>query len=152
MRRAIPVISMFFTAARNALHQPPPGAAVWAAVEKATGYTPEGLIAEIRRNSNNPAAEWRALASAERIDPHVTMTKLRAALNEAETFVSRMPTENIGVLFLQAGEVVQPQPESLDSYQMHAGQLRGHWPSSPEITAAMLERYNKKPKGNEPKP
>lgn len=111
-----------------------------------------GIDAEIRRNSNNPAAEWRALASAERIDPHVTMTKLRAALNEAETFVSRMPTENIGVLFLQAGEVVQPQPESLDSYQMHAGQLRGHWPSSPEITAAMLERYNKKPKGNEPKP
>jgi hypothetical protein len=32
-----------------------------------------------------------------------------------------------------------------------AGQLHGHWPSSVEITAAMLERYNKKPNGAEPK-
>ena len=91
-RRAIPATLMFSTAARNALHQPPPpmhtfgyvlhpvdlatnkvmaagsrrelrdivdvvtvhetilpvGAVVWAAVEKSPGYTPEGLIAEIR--------------------------------------------------------------------------------------------------------
>jgi hypothetical protein len=130
----------------------PLGAVVWAAVEKAAGYTPEGLIAEIRRNSNYPAAEWRALASAEPIDPNVIMTKLRAALNDAETFVSRMPTEKIGLLFLQAGKVVQPDPDSLDSHQTHVGQPRGHWPSSAEITAAMLERYNKKPNGNEPEP
>jgi hypothetical protein len=36
----------------------PLGAVVWAAVEKSPGYTPEGLIAEVRRNSNYPAAEW----------------------------------------------------------------------------------------------
>ena len=54
----------------------PLGAVVWAAVEKAPGYTPEGLIAEIRRNSNYPTAEWRALASAEPIDPGVVMPKL----------------------------------------------------------------------------
>jgi hypothetical protein len=129
----------------------PLGAVAWAAVEKSPGYTPEGLIAEIRRNSNYPAAEWRALASAEPIDPNVTMTKLRAALNDAETFVSRMPTEKIGLLFLEAGKVVQPDPNRLSSYQTHAGQLRGHWPSSAEITAAMLERYNKRPNGAEPK-
>jgi hypothetical protein len=127
------------------------GAVVWAAVEKSPGYTPEGLIAEIRRNSIYPAAEWRALASAAPIDPGVIMTKLRAALNDAETFVSRMPTEKIGLLFLEAGKVVQPDPDRLDSYQTHAGQSRGHWPSSAEITAAMLERYNEKPNGTETK-
>jgi hypothetical protein len=130
----------------------PLGAAVWAAVDKSPGYTPEGLIGEIRRNSNYPAAEWRALASTEPINPKIVMPKLRAALDEAEAFVLRMPTEKIGLLFLQAGKVVQPDPDRLDSYQTHAGQLRGQWPTSADITAAMLERYNKKPTGNEPNP
>lgn len=41
--------------------------------------------------------------------------------------------------------VAQPDPDRLDAYQTHAGQRRGHWPSSPEIAAAMFERYNEKP-------
>jgi hypothetical protein len=45
----------------------------------------------------------------------------------------------------EAGEVVQPDPDRLDGYQTHAGQQRGQWPSSPEISSAMFERYNKKP-------
>jgi hypothetical protein len=69
----------------------PLGAVVWAAVEKSPGYTPEGLIAEVRRNSNYPAAEWRAIDSTEPIDPKVVTTKLRAALDDAEAFVARMP-------------------------------------------------------------
>ncbi len=127
----------------------PLGAVVWAAVEKSPGYTPEGLIAEIRRNSNYPAAEWRAIASAEPIDPSLVVPKLRSALDDAEAFVSRMPTDKIGLLFLQAGKVVQPDPDGLDGYQTHAGQLRGHWPSSQEITAAMFEHSNKKPNGQQ---
>ena len=130
----------------------PLGAVVWAAVEKAPGYTPEGLIAEIRRNSTYPVAEWRALASTEPIEPNIVVPKLRAALDDAEAFVSRMPTEKIGLLFLQAGKVVQPDPDRLASYQTHAGQPRGQWPTSTDITAAMLERYNKKPSSNEPTP
>ena len=35
----------------------PLGAVIWAAVEKSPGFTPEGLIAEIRRNANYPAAD-----------------------------------------------------------------------------------------------
>ncbi len=129
----------------------PLGAVVWGAVEKSPGYTPEGLIAEIRRNSNYPAAEWRALASIEPIDAAIITKKLRAGLDDAEAFVTRMPTDKLGLLFLQAGKVVQPDPDRLDRYQTHAGQLRGHWPTSADITAAMFERYNKKTNG-EPKP
>ncbi len=121
----------------------PLGAAVWAAVEKAPGFTPEGLIAEIRRNSNYPETEWRALAGVEPIQPEVVMPRLRAALDEAEAFVSRMPTDKIGLLFLQAGKVVQPEPGRLDRYQTHAGRLRGHWPTSPDIATAMFEDYHK---------
>jgi hypothetical protein len=106
------------------------------------------LIAEIRRNSATPPRR-RALASAEPIDPVIFTKKIRAALDEAEVFVSRMPTDKL--LFIQAGEVVQPDPERLDSYQTHAGQLRGHWPSSGEITSAMFESYKQRRIG-EPKP
>jgi Nucleotidyl transferase AbiEii toxin, Type IV TA system len=123
----------------------PLGAVILAAVEKSPGFTPEGLIAEIRRNSTYPAAEWRALVSTEPLDPHVVTMRLRAALDDAEAFVMRMPTEKLGLLFLQGGKVVQPDPTRLESYQTHAGQRRGHWPTSSEIIAAMFERYRKKP-------
>jgi hypothetical protein len=130
----------------------PLGAVVWAAVEKSPGFTPEGLIAEVRRNSNYPAAEWQALVSGEPIDPKVVLSKLRAALDDAEAFVGRMPTDKTGLLFLQAGKAVQPDPERLDTYQTHSGQRRGHWPSSPPISAAMLEHYREKPNQDQSKP
>ncbi len=95
---------------------------------------------EIRRNANYPMAEWKALIMREPIDPGDTMARLRAALSEAEAFVARMPTEKAGLLFLKGGKVVQPDPDHLDEYQTHAGQRRGHWPASSEITAAMFER------------
>lgn len=123
----------------------PLGAVIWAAVEKSPGFTPEGLIAEIRRNANHPAADWRALQSSEPLDPKEITARLRAALDQAESFVACMPTDKLGLLFLEAGEVVQPDPRRLDAYQTHAGQRRGQWPSSPEISAAMFERRNNKP-------
>jgi hypothetical protein len=119
----------------------PLGALVWAAVEKSPGFTPEGLIAEIRRNMHYPAADWRAVQASEPVDPKTVCARLRAALDRAEAFVARMPTDRIGVLFLKDAEVVEPDPERLQDYLMHSGQRRGHWPSSLEIAAAMLERY-----------
>jgi hypothetical protein len=123
----------------------PLGAIVWAAVDKSPGFTPEGLIAEIRRNANYSAADWKALISTEPIDPVNVLSRLRAALNEAEAFVARMPTEKAGLLFLENGHVVQPDPDHLDRYQTHAGLRRGHWPGSAEISSAMLEKYNQEP-------
>ena len=122
----------------------PLGALVWAAVEKAPGYTPEGLITEIRRNSSYPVVEWHALTTSEPLDPKVIMGRLRTALEEAEAFVARMPTEKAGLLFLKDGQVVQPDPSRLSEYQTHAGRRRGQWPGSAEISTAMLERYNKR--------
>ena len=45
------------------------------------------------------------------------MPKLRAALEEAQAFVIDMPTEKAGLLFLQDGHVVQPDPGRLESIQ-----------------------------------
>jgi hypothetical protein len=85
------------------------------------------------------------VASDPPVNPAIIMTKFWQALDEAEAFVRRMPTEKAGLLFLQAGKVVQPDPDHLDDYITHAGQQRGAWPSSAEITAAMLEHYQKPP-------
>jgi hypothetical protein len=38
---------------------------------------------------------------------------------------------------LQAGEVLQPEPDRLAAYQTHPRQRRGQWPDSPEIRAAI---------------
>jgi hypothetical protein len=73
------------------------------------------------------------------------MARLRELLSEAKGFVTRMPTDRVGLLFLKDGHVLQPDPERLEDYQIHAGQRRGQWPTSAEISAAMVERYSKPP-------
>jgi hypothetical protein len=123
----------------------PLGALVWAAAGKALGFTPEGIINEIRRAARYTEADFRDLPSDPPIDAAVTMRRLREILAEADAFVRRMPTESVGLLFLKDGRVVQPDPEQLATYVTHAGRRRGHWPSSAEISSAMLERYGKSP-------
>jgi hypothetical protein len=123
----------------------PLGAAVWASVGKALGFTPEGVINEIRRTARYTEGDFRRIASDPPVDPAATMTRLREILGEAEAFVARMPTDKVGRLFLENGKVVQPDPDRLEIYETHAGQRRGQWPTSGEVSAAMLERYTKPP-------
>ena len=121
----------------------PLGAVVWASVGKTLGFTPEGVINEIRRTARYTEADFRRIASEPPLDPAATMSRLREILAEAEEFVKRMPTDLAGVLFLKDGQVVQPNPSRLPDYRTHAGRRRGHWPTSAEISAAMVERYGR---------
>ena len=118
----------------------PLGAAVWAAAGKAVAFTPEGIINEIRRVARYTEDDFRRVVCDPPIDPGATMRRLREVLAEAEEFVLRMPADKVGLLFLEGSKIVQPDPARLDSYQTHAGQRRGHWPTGPEINAALLER------------
>ena len=119
----------------------PLGPVIWAAVDKMPGFTPEGMISEIRRNSKYSKLDWADLKSTEPLDPIAIYSKLRAALDSAEAFVQQMPTSHVGLLFLKDNKVVQPDPAALDQYQTHTGQRRGHWPSNAEIESAMLDHY-----------
>jgi hypothetical protein len=83
----------------------------------------------------------RSVATTTPIDQKAFYSHLQKILAAAEAFVGRMPTAKSGLLFLQDGKVVQPDPDRLEDYTTHAGQRRGHWPSSYEITAAMWEFY-----------
>ncbi len=89
----------------------PLGAVIWAAAGKALGFTPEGIINEIRRTARYTDADFRRLASDPPVDPAATMIRLHDILIEAETFVASMPTDRIGLLFLTSGKVVQPDPD-----------------------------------------
>ncbi len=124
----------------------PLGAIIWAAAEVAPGFTPEGLIAEIRRNSRYPAEAFTELVAVTPIEPALIMRKLRAALDEAEKFVTAMPSDKVGALFLKDNELVQPDPARLDQYVEHRGHRGGHLPTSPELAQAMLERHRSKPR------
>ena len=61
----------------------PLGAVVWASTGKALGFTPEGIINEIRRNARYTDADFRRIASDPPVDPVATMTRLREVLSEA---------------------------------------------------------------------
>jgi hypothetical protein len=125
----------------------PLGAVVWAACAKDPGFSPEGIIAEIRRTARYQQADYDRLENETPINAAATSKALRAALNQADAFVRSMPAGKEGLFFLDSrGRPVQPDPARLDSYTPHGGQERGHWPSSPEISRAMLERYNQQPK------
>jgi hypothetical protein len=122
------------------------GAVIWAAVAKDPGYSPESLIAEIRRNARYRADDYADLALTEPVDAGAVARRLRLVLDEADAFVRSMPVGKEGLAFLDGGAPVQPDPDNLKAYVEHAGQRRGHWPSSSEIGSAMLSSDPPKPK------
>jgi len=117
----------------------PLGATVWAAVGKQIGFTPEGMLAEIKRNlSSFTYADFTAMAVAKPIDPKQFVLDMKEIIADADVFVRSMPPGSEGNLFLLEGKAVQPDPKNLNAYVVHAGQRKGHWPSSSEISSSML--------------
>ena len=116
-------------------HHLPLGAVVWAAVAKDPGFTPESLIAEVRRNSCYRADDFADLASNEPIDAGEVSRRIKASLAEAEHFVSSMPAGKEGLVFLQEGEGRRPRSRS-------PRLLRGDRRSPPR-TLAVVARYRR---------
>jgi hypothetical protein len=118
----------------------PLGAIVWAAVVIAPGFSPEGLLAELRRNARFEVAAFARVRVDVPIDAGEVMRTLRDAITSAEEFVHDMPTAQAGTVYLEQGQPVQPDPKRLSDYVRHGPQRRGHWPSSSDLTAAMREK------------
>src|ERR1700722_9701115 len=119
----------------------PLGAVLCAAVGKFPGVTPEEMLAEITRHSRFTAEEFQALATEQPVDVPVLHRRIRGMIENAESFIARLPSDAVGVLFMDAEKPVQPDVNALDRYQRNPGAPRGFWPSSPEISRAMLERH-----------
>lgn len=120
-------------------HHLPLGAVIWAAVAKDPGFSPEGLMTEVRRNARYRQDDFVDLAASEPIDAAAVSRRLKAAMEEAARFVASMPAGQEGHAYLEHGRVVQPDPSRLSAYQALAGCRRGHWPTSPDIAGAMIE-------------
>ncbi len=74
-------------------------------------------------------------------------------IEDAGRFISGIPSDAVGVVFLERGKAVQPDLATLEKYRRHGGAQGGVWPSSAEISSAMLGRYKEQNgSGNEPKP
>jgi hypothetical protein len=119
----------------------PLGAVVCAAVGRFPGQSPEEMLSDIIRHSRFDAEEFRVLATQHPVDVPGLHRRIRSMIEDAERFISQIPSDAVGFVFLEAGKPVQPDPEALGRYQRHAGVSGGVWPSSPEIVSAMFERY-----------
>ena len=127
-------------------------AVICAAVGRFPGQSPEEKLVDITRHSRFSVEEFRVLATERPIDVPGLHRRIRSMLEDAERFISRIPSDAVGFVFLAGEKPVQPDVEALGTYQRHAGAPGGVWPSSPEISSAMLKRYEKKQNGNDPKP
>jgi hypothetical protein len=123
----------------------PLGAVLCAAVGKFPGVTPEEMLAEITRHSRFTAEEFQALATVQPVDVPELHRRIRGMLEDAGRFIASLPSEAVGVIFMDGEKPVQPDLNALNQYQRNPGAPRGFWPSSPEISHAMLERYRKSP-------
>jgi hypothetical protein len=121
----------------------PLGAIVAAACGKFIGTTPEEMLAEITRHSRFTAEEFQVLATEQPIDVRALHRRIRSMIEDAESFIATLPSDAVGVIFMDGDKPVQPDVKTLDKYQRNPGASSGLWPSSPDITRAMLERYGK---------
>ena len=101
------------------------------------------MLAEITRHSRFTAEEFAALATEAPVDVPALHRRIRAMIEHAEDFIARLPSDAVGVVFIEGDRAVQPDLNALDKYRRNPGGPRGYWPSSPEIAHAMLERYRK---------
>jgi hypothetical protein len=127
----------------------PLGAVICAAVGRFPGQSPEEMLSDITRHSRFTAEEFGLLATATPLDVAGLHRRIRSMIDDAEQFIRRIPSDAVGFVFLKGETPVQPDVEDLETYERHAGAPGGVWPSSTEISSAMLERY--KPGANDPK-
>src|SRR5450432_1062973 len=100
----------------------PLGAAICAAVGRFPGQSPEEMLSEITRHSRFTAEEFHALATERPIDVPGLHRRIRAMIDGAQVFISRIPSDAVGFVFLDAGKrPVQPDLDALASYQRRAG-------------------------------
>lgn len=95
------------------------------------------------RPSRFTAEEFQAVATEEPVDVPGLHHRIRSMIKDAETFIAKLPSEAVGVIFMDGERPVQPDVNALDQYQRNPGATRGFWPSSPEISRATIERYGK---------
>ena len=108
----------------------PLGAVLSAAVGKFPGVTPEEMLAEIVRHSRFTIEEFQALATEQPIDVPGLHRRIRRMI-DVNSLIARLPSDAVGVIFMEGERAVQPDVNALDKYQRNPGAPSGFWPTSP---------------------
>jgi hypothetical protein len=108
------------------------GALAWAACGKDVGFTPQFLIEEAQRLAHYPAVRLKTLLLREPVDLVECKLQWLAAVAEANTLFLKLPSDEIGCLYLDAkGQAVIPDPTmpGFALLRRHFGSVRGAWPA-----------------------
>jgi len=115
----------------------------WRSESKSFAVPISRFFTEITRHCRFTAEEFQALATEEPVDVPGLHRRIRGMIEDAGVFIARLPSDAIGVIFMDGEKPAQPDVNALDKYRRNPGAPRGFWPSSPDISHAMLERYRK---------
>jgi hypothetical protein len=103
----------------------PTAAAIIAAPAKDPGYTPESLIAAMKRNIAHPQVAFDRLRSDAPIDGGAVLRELRRSLGVAAELASTLPNDAIGKFYLDGGRIVVPDPSRLGEYETREASYQG---------------------------
>ena len=110
----------------------PLGALAWAACGKDPGFTPEFLLDHAARHVAYTQHDLDRLSLREPLDLGVLKRRWLTALERAQGLVSRLPSEEVGCLYVDAHRhPVAPDPTAAGfrSLARHRGCVRGAWPT-----------------------
>jgi hypothetical protein len=108
------------------------GALCWAAAGKDPGVNPFMILQECQRTTHFRPEQFRELLLATPLDLQRWKRLWIEGSREAECLLQRLPAEEIGCLYLDAGgKPVTPDPGSADfpALRRHFGSVRGAWPA-----------------------
>jgi hypothetical protein len=105
-------------------------ACCWASCGKDPGFTPDLILECIQRNSIFNPAILEAESLRKPIDPVELKKDLWHLINEAKSALAKLPSEDLGCLYLDSkGRVVKnPDSKKIEDYTRHYGSIRGSWP------------------------
>lgn len=107
------------------------GALCWAACGKDAGYTPDFLLEQANRHSGYVQADLDRLALRKPLEMTELKQEWLLCLEKAQILVAKLPTEEIGCLYLDdSGTPVCPAPSSDQFPELlrHRGSVGGAWP------------------------
>ncbi|HEX9045411.1 MAG TPA: hypothetical protein VF988_00170 [Verrucomicrobiae bacterium] len=108
------------------------GALAWAACGKDAGFTPQFLIEEAQRLAHYPASRLENLLLRKPVSLVESKREWTQALTEAKALFDRLPSKEVGCLYLDAkGQAVTPDPSNpgFSRLRRHYGSVRGTRPA-----------------------
>lgn len=122
----------------------PLGPLAWAAAEKSPGFSPNAMIDRIRQQASHRPEDIDQISMTDEISAPALNLWLRRACDRAETWLESVPrgTDSGLIIDKKTGGAIDPDFSRLKptSWTVHKGKLEGVWPTSSEISSAMLRR------------